>query len=262
MTNVLGYGDMEYDDGPIEVLRQWMSRCDLSVSSNVKHQGSSSLFMNVTLNGKALINPKSCYVFRPVAPACRPGRVLHPLTPGDVIIVSFKVRLSQPGRVFQVYTSHYHEDKGTRKWGLPPDDSHVVSRTLIADANTWYNVEAVHEIGPDWTFIIDNKPKILIPKKCNHYHLRFRAPGSDAAFWLDDVKIAKVARAGSSSEERAKAIVSVLFLYVISPAVYHLTLPSRNTVAGRAPAGFLFESSLQARPQLLEGLWHLGVRCP
>lgn len=42
---------------------------------------------------------------------------------------------------------HYHFDKGRRKWGVPRDDSHMIARAYIEDADEWVTVPAEHTFG-------------------------------------------------------------------------------------------------------------------
>ena len=104
-----------------------------------------------------------------------------------------------------MYMGHYHSGKGRRKWKFPTDDSHFISRTMIPDANVWTKVTAIHKVGPDWTF----RGEILVPRGCNHYHIRMRVANSNADLWIDDVRIRKLAPA------MAEALV-VSFIYVTS----------------------------------------------
>ncbi|KAL7553976.1 hypothetical protein ACHAWF_017328 [Thalassiosira exigua] len=178
--NILGFGDME-GATTRQIRNQWPSRCGRSLATDPVYAGEHSL---------AVEGGKRCFIMRPMAPDCALTRVSDPVMPGEVFRLSFKVMIKDVSDVvFQVQTAHYSQDKpGTRKWNFPSDDSHVVSRTKIATPNVWVSVEATHVVGPDWTF----GGAMLPPARCNHYHLRFRALGSDADYNLDDVKLQKV----------------------------------------------------------------------
>ena len=39
-------------------------RCDVSVSTSVRYEGSSSLYMSATRKGQVPANPNSCYLYR------------------------------------------------------------------------------------------------------------------------------------------------------------------------------------------------------
>lgn len=101
------------------------------------------------------------FVFRTIYPtfltafllfcaACGPSLIKDPILPGETILISLWVKVTLPNKVFQMYTGHFHGRKGRRKWAMPKDDSHIVSRTIIPEANTWTKVTAIHQVGPDW----------------------------------------------------------------------------------------------------------------
>lgn len=121
---------------------------------------------------------------RLLGPNCLKGRVAEDLKEGDTIRISLMVKMSNPNTVFQMETAHHHIAK-KKRWAIPHDDSHIVSRTLIENANEWTRVEAIHTVGPDWTF----DGQVLAPKRCNHYQLRFRAASSGSSFAMDNVEI-------------------------------------------------------------------------
>ena len=113
--------------------KYWYSRCALTVinateSPDLVYSGQQSLH---------LAGSKQCFLFRPIGPSCTARRVLEPIQAGDTLLISLKVRIDTAGQVFQVYTGHYHADKGRRRWALPGDDSQMVSRTLVPNANEW-----------------------------------------------------------------------------------------------------------------------------
>lgn len=157
-----------------------------SESPELVYSGSNSL--HVAGGGR-------CFLFRPIAPSCTAARVSEPVNAGDLLRISLKVRISQPNQIFQLYTGHYHLGKGSRRWTLPVDDSHMISRTLVPNANEWVTVTATHLVGDDWKF----NGEVLMPESCNHYHLRFRVHSSDADFWVDDVSVSKVYSGGATN---------------------------------------------------------------
>ena len=42
---------------------------------------------------------------------------------------------------------------------------------------------------------------MLVPKRCNHYHIRMRVSNSNADMWLDDFRINKLVRRSSTPAE-------------------------------------------------------------
>ena len=124
---------------------------------------------------------------RLIGPDCLKSRLSENINEGDTIRISLKVKISNPKTIFQMESAHYHTEK-SRRWAIPFDDSHIISRTLIENANEWTHIEAIHTIGPDWTF----NGKLLAPKRCNHYQLRFRVADSGASFILDNARIERV----------------------------------------------------------------------
>lgn len=179
--NLIPFADM--DGTSIQIKNMWLSRCALtqilaSENPDLVYQGESSLHV---------AGDKKCFLFRPVGPACSTRRVTEPIQAGDTLKISLKVRITQPNTVFQMYTAHYHNDK-TRKWAQPEDDSHMISRTFVSNANEWTTIEAMHKVADDWSY----NGMILTPEMCNHYHLRFKVINSDADYYIDDVKVSKV----------------------------------------------------------------------
>lgn len=162
---------------------QWpSSKCDITVvtaDTGPVYQGAQSLYYP---------GSKGCILFRPIAPDCSPGRITEPIRAGDTLYISIMVRTKAKNKSFEMYTRHYHDAKGPRKWGITGDGSDLVSRTLIRTAEEWTRVEAVHVVGDDWK---DHDGVIQEPAGCNHYHLRFRVSGN-APFWLDNLVIARV----------------------------------------------------------------------
>jgi hypothetical protein len=152
------------------------------------YEGSTSL--NVT--GGA------CFLFRQIGFNCPSQRVTLNITEGDTFRISLKVRMHEPNTVFQIYTAHYHPRKVSR-WAIPEDDSHIVSRTLVKEADEWVTIEAIHTVGDDWTF----EDTVLKPNLCNHYQLRFRTANSDGGFFIDDVRVEKIGSLEEDSVKRA-----------------------------------------------------------
>ena len=94
-------------------------------------------------------------------------------------------------QIFQMYTGHYHTSKGERgRWQLPSDDSHMISRTLVTEANEWTTITAIHKVGDDWTY--DGEI---------HYHLRFRVVHLAPSFYLDDVRVSKIGSSSNNSTD-------------------------------------------------------------
>lgn len=201
--NLLVFGDMEGTEAQIR--NQWISRCPTTFVSgypDLVASGTSSLRLNV--------NKKTCYMFRPIGPACKEGRMAQSINEGDTLLISLKVRVTEDNQIFQMYTSHYHVDK-PRKWGIPKDDSYMISRTLIPQKDVWTTVTAVHKVGPDWTF----KGEVLNPVKCNHYHLRFRVVECGTkcnlimgSFYIDDVNVQKMGDPGILADSSTNATVA------------------------------------------------------
>jgi hypothetical protein len=135
---------------------------------------------------------KKCFFYRPLAPACGSNRIVDPIKAGDTLLITMKVLTDTPGQIFQMYTALSHADKGQSPWATPEDDSYMVSRTLVSNANEWVTVEALHKVGDDWKY----RGKYLHPVGCNDFHLRFRLVDSVASFYLDDVTVTKTASLG------------------------------------------------------------------
>ena len=194
--NILGYGDFEIDpsqDNTTNAINAaWASSCEtslVSVSDSPADVYSGSLSYSVT-GGR-------CSVLRMMGANCPATRMTTELQAGDTIKISLWVKMAEAAQVFQMFTAHYHPRKAGR-WARPTDDSHVISRTLIDNANKWKYIEAYHTVGDDWTF----EGEILTPKLCNHYQLRFNLAASTASYIMDGVKIEKV----SSPSEAEKQI--------------------------------------------------------
>lgn len=167
-----------------QLKNMWPSGCARSLvlktdSPDLVAEGSSSL--HVTGGTK-------CFLFRPIGLGCTNRRVAEPINAGDTIKISLKVRLDTAGQVFQMYTGHYHTDKLPRGWGLPEDDSYMISRTKIPNADEWTTIDVIHKIGDDWK----KGGMMLTPQGCNHYQLRFRVANSAASYYLDDVSVSKI----------------------------------------------------------------------
>ena len=205
------------------VLGSWPSKCKVSLVSldpNATkpnpdiYEGEQSLFVT---GGK-------CFVFRQLGSDCWKSRLREDISFGDTIRISLMVKLSNPNTVFQMYSAHYHVNK-TRRWSLPSDDSHIISRTLIKNANEWTRIEAIHTVGPDWTF----EGKVLTPEKCNHYHVRFRTDRSSATFIMDDVRIEKIEPIQSLDLQRG-FITNPNFVqdHKVSPFSFNMTFIVRH----------------------------------
>lgn len=135
-------GDME-GDNTLGIRRAWPTRCATSVTNSTAYSGEQSLYM--ASEGKS-----SCFFFRPAGPSCGAARISNPLQAGDIIQISIKVRLSKPNQVFMIYTGHYSEEKNGKNWRTPEDDSHIISRTVIPQANEWYEVNVSSNIFACW----------------------------------------------------------------------------------------------------------------
>lgn len=171
---------------------QWPGQCNRTVvlaseSPDLVYSGNTSL---------RFAGGKKCFFFRPMAPACGSNRLAEPLQAGDTLLISMKVRVDTPGQIFQMYTALSHASKGQSPWANPDDDSYMVSRNLVPNANEWVTIEALHKIGDDWKF----RGNFLRPVGCNDFHLRFRLVDSLASFYLDDVTVTKTASLGLSSD--------------------------------------------------------------
>ncbi len=94
-----------------------------------------------------LLGDRTCF-FRPIAPTCGTGRIA-----GDVAGVSLRLRIESDGQSFQLYTGHYHQNKGELKCTLPIHDCHVISRILVSNRNEWVTIEALHRVEGNWTIV-------------------------------------------------------------------------------------------------------------
>lgn len=163
-TNFLGYGDFEIDsseDNTTDAINAaWPSSCATTLldvatgSADDIHSGSKSFS----------VTGGQCSVLRMMGNNCPSNRMGYELQQGDTIKISLWVKMAEAAQVFQMFTAHYHSRKAGR-WDRPTDDSHVISRTLIDNANRWKYIEAYHTVGDDWTF----DGEVLTPKSCNHY---------------------------------------------------------------------------------------------
>ena len=175
-----------------ELYDQWPGQCKRTVvtasaSPDLVYSGNQSLSFS---------GGTKCFFYRPLAPACGSNRIAEPIQAGDTLLISMKVRVEAPGQIFQMYTALSHANKGQSPWANPDDDSYMVSRTLVPNANEWVTVEALHKVGDDWKF----RGNFLHPVGCNDFHLRFRLVDSLAGFYLDDVTVTKTSSLGLSSE--------------------------------------------------------------
>ena len=110
-----------------QVLAQWLGTCTRTLikateNPHLVYSGSSSLHF---------LGGRTCFFYRPIAPSCNASRISDPIQAGDTIHISLKVLVENDNKVFQMYTGHYHLSKGSLKWTLPADDSHMISSTLI-----------------------------------------------------------------------------------------------------------------------------------
>ena len=167
-----------------QVLAQFLGTC----ARNLMNAADNPSLVYSGEHSLKLLGGRTCFFFRPIAPTCGTGRITEAIHAGDVIRVSVRVRMEGDGQVFQLYTGHYHQNKGDLKWTLPIDDSHMISRTLVPNRNEWVTIEALHRVGDDWTF----GGNVLQPVECNHYQLRFRVPDSGSSFYIDEVNVTKV----------------------------------------------------------------------
>ena len=163
----------------------WPSNCEHTIITRSVADTSDPNYDRVYEGSKSLSVGGGCYVNRDLGP-CPTSKISESIEAGDTLRISFWVRTSQNNQVFQVSTKHYDRSK---RWDTPVGDSDIVSRTLIKNANEWTKVEAIHTVGPDWTF---NGGQILKPLRCYWYILRFQIPDSDAGFILDDARVEKV----------------------------------------------------------------------
>ena len=140
-------------------------------------------------------------VLRMMGSNCPSSRMPHPLAEGDVFKISLWVKMAQPAQIFQMYTAHYHARKAGA-WARPADDSHVIGRTLVDNANKWKKIEAIHTVGPDWTY----DDTVLVPQLCNHYQLRFNLAGSTSGYIMDEVRIERIGRANETFAEEERQV--------------------------------------------------------
>lgn len=169
-----------------KVLTAWPSKCTRSIIS----QGPNATEPNPDVyEGEHSLSVMggACFIMRLIGPECLTSRLSEDLNEGDTLLISLNVKVSEPNTVFQMESAHYHTNK-TRRWDIPDDDSHLISRTPILNADEWTRIEAIHTVGHDWTF----GGEVLAPKRCNHYQLRFRAANSEASFIMDNVRINKI----------------------------------------------------------------------
>jgi hypothetical protein len=203
-ANILGYGDFELAPGNDTVSNTtdaidsaWASSCQtelLDAETYPDDVYSGEYSYNVT-GGR-------CMVLRMMGSNCASTRMPSQLTEGDVIKISLWVKVAEPSQVFQMYTAHYHARK-TGRWARPLDDSHVISRTLVDNANKWKKIKAIHTVGPDWTF----EGEVLAPKLCNHYQLRFNLAGSTSSYIMDEVRIERIGLANETFAEEERQVV-------------------------------------------------------
>ena len=188
--NILGFGDME-NATDAQIINAWPGRIDTNVirlnpeldpasdpNGPLVHSGSTSLEV---VGGRG-------FIIRQIGNDCPTKRLHEPISAGDVLRITFHVRMKEPDKVIVLYTGHYHTSK-PKAWAIQKDSSNIISRTRIANADEWTRVEAIHTVGDDWTW----DSELLPPEKCNHYQLRIKADGTTAGFYLDDFRVEKVA---------------------------------------------------------------------
>lgn len=202
-SNILGYGDFETvaingteSSSTDPILGAWASSCQTNlIDANLIGGSADDVY-----SGQYAYNVTGgqCSVLRMMGPGCPTSRMTSELQAGDTIKISLMVKMSEPRQVFQMFTAHYHARKAGR-WARPLDDSHVISRTLVDNANKWKRIEAIHTVGDDWTF----EGELLEPKMCNHYQLRFNLAGSTSNYIMDDVKIERIANLTADEKQIA-----------------------------------------------------------
>ena len=125
-----------------------------------------------------------CYVSHRIGPGCRWTNDV--LNEGDMINIRFKIRVfDEANASVEVQTRANSQEKG--HFRTPEDFSHIVARTVTERANEWFQVDANHQVGPDWFFRGVSYP----PDQCNFYQLIIAVRNS-ADFWIDDVVITKL----------------------------------------------------------------------
>ena len=190
-ANIIGFADFE-DATDKQILNSWPARLPVAVirlnpnitdpaldpNTPLVHSGSTSLEV---VEGRG-------FIMRQVGNDCPASRLKEPISAGDVLRITFWVRMKAANKVIVLYTGHYHDSK-PKPWAIQRDDSNVISRTRINKANEWTRIEAIHTVGDDWTW----DSELLPPEKCNHYQLRIRADATTTGYYLDDFKVEKVA---------------------------------------------------------------------
>jgi len=125
---------------------------------------------------------------------------------GDLVKIHMKVKTEESGKIFQLYTGHYHKKKESLDcsninhpkcpWYQSDNDANVISRHYLTPGE-WTTIEAVHRIaGDEWK---DHTGAELYPKNCNHYQLRMRvAGGQNTPYWIDDMRVQRIQPATES----------------------------------------------------------------
>ena len=194
VSSILGFGDFEGGALDRQIINAWPGRVPTQVirlnpnitdpttdpNYGLVHSGSTSLEV---IGGRGFIT-------RQIGSSCPETRLHEPINAGDVLRITFHVRMKAANKYLVLYTGHYHEAK-PKVWAIVKDDSHIISRTKINKANEWTRIEAIHTVGDDWTW----DGELLTPERCNHYQLRIRADRTTAGYYIDDFRIEKVSSA-------------------------------------------------------------------
>ena len=176
VLHFLTYGAMEGDADQVE--SAWVESCQdtRSVVTDVFYEGTASLLVS----GRS---SSSCFVTYLIGPDCAMTGG-EDLEDGDTVHLSFQIRSPEAGAIVEVLTGH---KSAVWNWKPPDDDSHMVVRSKISNANEWTSVEASYLIGPSWK----HDGVSHAPDKCHYFQLRFSLPESTADFYLDDVRMVK-----------------------------------------------------------------------
>jgi len=203
-NNIMRKGDMEGSESliyssPSSLFYGRGKNCKMSMVDAYEHPsrvkgGQKSL----QIMGQTKQKAYNCWIKRDLGPSCN-GRMLHnAVNKGDILVIEAQVMTEMTGKIFQMYTGHYHTAKlsdtctninaPSCPWYQAPNDANMVSRVALTPYE-WKFVRAVHKVGgPEW---FDYAGLELEPEKCNHYQLRFRVTGG-ATWWIDNVRVKKI----------------------------------------------------------------------
>ena len=95
-----------------------------------------------------------------IGPDCG-SRTNLDINEGDHLRISFKVRSPEAGAILKVWTRHKSTEK--KNWAIPQDDSHIVARSKIFNANEWTPIEVAYLVNPGWTYKDTNGDLIVSP---------------------------------------------------------------------------------------------------